>query len=285
MGDDIVCGEWTGGKPVGHICQRGHASYLLIFPASMPGPRFVTFSAKSYGDDERTALRAAESHRYDQSKAAGKLRNQWRTITELSTGDTWIEVQLARDKTMLIDVADLPIVEAHTLCVSDGYACHSRRLEGGKTIHPKFHRMLLPDAEFVDHIDGKTLDNRRRNIRAVTRLVNARNHKLSSVNKSGITGVYYKKGAYIAAWHEDGKKHTRTFCVARRGDEEAWRLAVQFRQSINERLGIIARDQDPLKRYREHGIDTTTLVEGERPAKRQRLLAPFNDTVVAAPPQ
>jgi len=47
-----------------------------------------------------------------------------------------------------------------------------------------------------DHIDRDKLNNRRCNLRAVTRVVNKRNVKSQSNNTSGVPGV---------AWHKDSK--------------------------------------------------------------------------------
>ena len=45
----------------------------------------------------------------------------------------------------------------------------------------------------IDHINGVTGDNRLENLRAVTHQDNLRNAALSSLNTSGVTGVYYDK--------------------------------------------------------------------------------------------
>lgn len=50
----------------------------------------------------------------------------------------------------------------------------------------------LPD-EYIDHINGDGSDNRLENLREVSKTLNCRNMKLSSHNKSGVTGVYYSK--------------------------------------------------------------------------------------------
>lgn len=57
------------------------------------------------------------------------------------------------------------------------------------------HRFLLnPEKNLVvDHINGNTLDNRRKNLRAVSRSENGRNKKLNSNNTSGYQGVYFHK--------------------------------------------------------------------------------------------
>lgn len=47
----------------------------------------------------------------------------------------------------------------------------------------------------IDHINGIKTDNRIENLREASRQENARNHKRSKRNTSGITGVYYHNGS------------------------------------------------------------------------------------------
>ena len=56
-----------------------------------------------------------------------------------------------------------------------------------------------PEVE-IDHIDGDTLNNKLENLRAVDRSGNMRNRRISSNNKSGVTGVFWsnKDSRWIA---------------------------------------------------------------------------------------
>jgi hypothetical protein len=53
----------------------------------------------------------------------------------------------------------------------------------------RMHRLLLPGAKEVDHINGDGLDNRRQNLRAATKPQNMSNMQKHRDNESGFKGV------------------------------------------------------------------------------------------------
>ena len=71
------------------------------------------------------------------------------------------------------------------------------------------HRYIMdtPDNMCVDHINGKTTDNRKANLRNCTKADNNKNLKLGYRNTSGHKGVYYNKKVkkWLAAIGVDGK--------------------------------------------------------------------------------
>lgn len=66
---------------------------------------------------------------------------------------------------------------------------------------------LFVDGRYVDHINGKTFDNRKSNLRIVNKSQNAMNKGLQNNNTSGVTGVYWHKQSskWIAYITVDGE--------------------------------------------------------------------------------
>jgi hypothetical protein len=100
----------------------------------------------------------------------------------------------------LIDAADRWLLEEGGWRVVTGYLV--RHVSGGPYPWPKefLHRLLMnpPPGMQVDHINGNRLDNRRCNLRLCTTTQNGQNKGLSRANTSGIRGVRFENGKWVA---------------------------------------------------------------------------------------
>lgn len=103
-------------------------------------------------------------------------------------------IKLTKGRYALIDDIDFDLVSAHKWCVSSvNYAVKAIRLEDGKQHTLLMHRFIMnppPDMQ-IDHINGNTLDNRRKNLRICTRSENQRNrhtHRAGRI-KGDLTAV------------------------------------------------------------------------------------------------
>jgi len=89
----------------------------------------------------------------------------------------------------------------------DGYLI--RRVRGEKIEDRKefLHRIVVDavPGEYVDHINGDTLDNRASNLRKCSHAENMRNRKIHKNNVSGFKGVYPDKGKWRAKITANGK--------------------------------------------------------------------------------
>lgn len=94
-----------------------------------------------------------------------------------------------KDKEMLIDKEDLNKIKSNRICLTPkGYALSAKGL---------IHRVITncPDGMDIDHINHNKLDNRKSNLRIVTRSDNHKNRKPRS--NTGYLGITFSRGVYV----------------------------------------------------------------------------------------
>lgn len=118
------------------------------------------------------------------------------------------------DKFLMVDMEDQQLAEYRWRLDASGYA----------TINMQAGRMVArtPRDLEVDHINRNKLDNRRSNLRNVTRAQNMQNVGPTIRNTSGYVGVDYQGGKWRARYRENGK----TFWLGRFETAEAAGAAV-----------------------------------------------------------
>lgn len=79
---------------------------------------------------------------------------------------------------------------------------------GGKI--QKLHKIILPEAPVVDHINRDKLDNRSSNLRSATIQINNQNQGVKRTSTTGFKGVGFHKHMkkYCARLYVDGKRKT-----------------------------------------------------------------------------
>jgi hypothetical protein len=131
----------------------------------------------------------------------------------------------------VLDDEDRALLSVYSWSIgSGGYL--QRHVATGRGKYTKFrlHRELMgfPDGE-VDHINGNKLDNRRANLRVVTRQGNGQNVGMFRTNTSGHLGVSWnKKTAKFQAYGKIDRKMIHLGLFSER--EEAARVAAEYRQ-------------------------------------------------------
>lgn len=147
---------------------------------------------RGYGNNGYIGEFATEFEAMVARRAAEKelhLREHDRPEIKIYGDAAFVPVMGARGRqvaTAVIDAADLPIVGAGRWSrVKSGYAVQRR---DGRFVY--MHRLIEPDGEAADHIDGDKMNNRRANLRSCTQAENSRNRRrLSRNNSSGVKGV------------------------------------------------------------------------------------------------
>lgn len=180
-------------------------------------------------------------------------------------GDQAIIYFTRRDRSIvqcLIDAADIPrLSDKHSLYLSRSdysreTSCSYVKIQFGGNKQQYLHRFLLdaPDGKLVDHINGDTLDNRKRNLRIVTPSENVENQNVTrSDSTSGMKGVSFLKNrnrwrAYITI---AGKaKHLGCFGTAKEAKEVADKARSMYMPASPEARAITANSDKELENNR-----------------------------------
>ncbi len=135
-------------------------------------------------------------------------------------------IPLTQGKVALVDDDDYAALSQVKWCAhEEGPRWYAVRRTCGKIV--RMHRAILVGSPTVDHINGDGLDNRRCNLRATSRSLNALNRFRQANNVSGRIGVHFREErnkwmAYISIEGKRQSKHFDSFddAVAWRKDKE-----------------------------------------------------------------
>ncbi len=126
------------------------------------------------------------------------------------TNENYLECYTSNGELLFFTDLDLKeVLKKYNWCkFANGYA--STHIEGRQI---PIHRFLLKPAEdkVVDHINRNKKDNRITNLRIVDKSLNAFNCDLRKTNKSGYTGVWFRKDT--RKWCAGIKKNGKKYCL------------------------------------------------------------------------
>ena len=121
-----------------------------------------------------------------------------------------IKIALTQNKIALIDNEDYELVSqykwfAHKF--KDKFYADANLKKGNKYKTIRMHRVIMnaPEGMEVDHINGDTLDNRKKNLRVCSKTQNRQNIH-HGYGKSSYKGVYWHK--YTKKWCAQIKRST-----------------------------------------------------------------------------
>lgn len=105
-------------------------------------------------------------------------------------------IKLTKGKEAIVDDEDYDFLSQWKWCYHNGYAKRNKeKIDGKRMGHIFMHRLInkTPDGFDTDHINRNKLDNRKENLRTVTRGQNEINKNIRKDNTSGVKGVVWNK--------------------------------------------------------------------------------------------
>ncbi len=151
---------------------------------------------------------------YQQIQVNGKIKRNYIDKNEIVKYKNYAKIYLYNIKgkkiaEAKIDLEDMPLISKYHWSFKDGYAVSNKCK---KTF---LHNLILntPKNLECDHINRDRSDNRRKNLRIVTRLENLQNKSIYKNNKSGVAGVCFLKT--IKRWQVEVCYKKKTYYLGR----------------------------------------------------------------------
>lgn len=103
----------------------------------------------------------------------------------------------------------------------------------------------IPDGFIINHKNNNSLDNRIENLEIITQAINCRRTTKQSRDGAGVYVLKSGKHSYsVANWTENFIRYTKLFSHTKLGEEEATRLAAEFRESKMRQLSHLGYMND-----------------------------------------
>lgn len=144
----------------------------------------------------------AQSLRSGDSVSCGCLAKEIASLTHKKRNEFFFEDGLSygittnTNEKFFFDEEDYNTIKNFAWFSYNGYITTNNYIDKNYPRLLKMHRLVMQERNpnvYIDHINHNTMDNRKCNLRATTPSQNARNHKVSKSNTSGVTGVILQK--------------------------------------------------------------------------------------------
>lgn len=152
----------------------------IYYPCSVCGRlsyRKIKTGGKNYCQKHYNQLKKY-GHVIDTNPRCRRDKNEIRIDGEIAYIDLY-DTNGNKTATTMIDSDDVEKVRYSKWRLSHGYVVTSRKFA---TQNDYLHRIILSTNEFVDHINHNTLDNRKSNLRIITKSQNQMNSNYSGVS-------------------------------------------------------------------------------------------------------
>jgi hypothetical protein len=162
------------------------------------------------------------------------------------------KIPLTQGKFALVDDEDFELINGFNWCAAKKgqgyYAVRSSSVKkkdiGCENRHPIYlHQMVIkiPKDKVLDHINGNTLDNRKKNLRVCSQLQNKWNSKKPITNTSGFKGVTWDK--YKNKWKSQIRSNGRGKHLGNFDDLK--KAAVEYDKAAKRLFGEFAKMNFP----------------------------------------
>lgn len=238
--NQVSYGPWQGGKVAGSLTVFGDKRKCcqVVFQR-LVNKNARLFHYDEYGSKDQAIL-AAKLYQKTISDQLGLTKNMYRYVTDTDSS-VYLEVQLNDGYIMKCEPEQLDIVNSRTWSIvkSCDNFCWYAANSGRKHVKAaRFHNLAYPQYREVDHINRDGLDNRRKNVREGAGRINPTNRRTQCNNTSGVIGVHKtKSGTWCAKYTDINGNHIRkSFSISKHGEEEAFRLACEYREENSPKI-------------------------------------------------
>jgi len=218
----------------------------VVFSVNLKNHKYEKiFLLKDYNNNVDEAIKVAEEEKKNWNIENNLVINKYQII------DDYALVDLNKGYQMKIDLQDLNWLEKYNWKMQNKSTypttfipLNNRKEDETDLSFFTFHDVVF-GYRYVNHLNDDKLDYRRKNIQAVNSI--QRDWKINYLKKniyenkniSGIKGVYkVKTGPYeywqVRGFDYQGKKINKKFSILKLGDENAKKMAQEFRKKIIE---------------------------------------------------